>query len=704
MARTIQVAATSQTIYVFIQDSTSTTGAGLAGLAYNTASLTAYYVINGSASVAITLATLASASAAWATGGFKEVDATNCKGLYRLDLPNAALASGASVVVYLQGAASMVPVAEEIQLVAYNPQVASLQANVIQWNSANVASPATAGIPDVNVKNINNVATTSVTTINAVIGTAVALQIDGSGYVKVSNGTGTGQLSITSGVVSSNAVQINAVSTSSVTTISAFIGSTVAFTFDANNYVKTDLVDIAGVAVSATTAQLGTNVVNWNNTVVATPATAGIPDINVKNIAGTASAGTAGYVGLDWGHITAKTTVNDLTNTTILGIDSGGSGGNVNVTQWGGSNIVTPNVSGVPIVDLKYTLGTLSAGTAGYMGIDWSAINAKTSTAILSGTTISTTQVVASVAGNVGGNVVGSVGSVSGNVGGNVVGSVGSVLNLIIRTGTAQAGAAATITLDAGASATNNLYQNEIIYIQSGTGAGQINSIASYVGSTKVATVANNWITNPASDSVFYILSTGIASATTAGGIASAVWNALAASYDTVNTMGALLNAAGAGADPATIAAAVWAELLPGAFTSGEAGYILGTLIQTLLSQLGRSVVMNSQPGSAGTFTVQQGYAYNSTLLNALVFNVTGFPDLTSATITLIDHATGNTLGTAVVTTGGAPPTVQVITVSFTAAQTLALPVGQGTYSLKAVLSSVPLLLSVGPYLVTSQY
>lgn len=74
-----------------------------------------------------------------------------------------------------------------------------------------------------------------------------------------------------------------------------------------------------------------------------------------------------------------------------------------------------------------------------------------------------------------------------------------------IRSGTAQAGAASTITLDAGASATNSLYNGQWISIMSGTGAGQTRLITGYVGSTKVVTVANAWITNPDSSSVFRI-------------------------------------------------------------------------------------------------------------------------------------------------------------------------------------------------------
>lgn len=107
---------TSYTVYVFIQSSAVTTGAGLTGLAFNTASLTAYYVRNRTTASAITLATQ-TAAGAFSSGGFVEVDATNLPGIYRLDLPDAVLASGSDfAVVMLKGAANMAPVALEIQL------------------------------------------------------------------------------------------------------------------------------------------------------------------------------------------------------------------------------------------------------------------------------------------------------------------------------------------------------------------------------------------------------------------------------------------------------------------------------------------------------------------------------------------------------------------------------------------------------------
>lgn len=115
---------TSKTINVFIRDSTSTTGAGLSGLVYNSAGLTAYYCLPLAASAVITLATQ-TVTGAWSTGGFVEIDATNMKGWYRLDLPNASIASGVFSSMHLQGATNMVPCPIELELTAWNNQNAS---------------------------------------------------------------------------------------------------------------------------------------------------------------------------------------------------------------------------------------------------------------------------------------------------------------------------------------------------------------------------------------------------------------------------------------------------------------------------------------------------------------------------------------------------------------------------------------------------
>lgn len=84
-----------------------------------------------------------------------------------------------------------------------------------------------------------------------------------------------------------------------------------------------------------------------------------------------------------------------------------------------------------------------------------------------------------------------------------------------VRSGTAQAGAAGTITLDSGAAAIDDYYNGCIIKTTGGTGGGgtggannQARVITDYVGSTKVATISPNWETNPSSDTTFDVLLT----------------------------------------------------------------------------------------------------------------------------------------------------------------------------------------------------
>lgn len=260
---------TSYVGYVSVDDSSSTIGAKLTGLVFNSGSLTAYYARQGGAATAITLATQ-TATGAYSSGGFVAVDGTNMPGVYRFDIPDAVLASGAdNAVIVLKGATNMVPVHLEIELVAYDPQDA-VRAGLTALPNAN--AEAAGGL--------------------------------------ITRGSGAGQVNQ-----------------------------------DANGRID------------------------------------------------------------------------------------------VNLTAWKGTTAATVNTAGVPVVDTR---------------------------------------------------------------------QVG-------RINTAQAGAGSTITLDAGAVATDNFYNGHSVEIMSGTGAGQGNRvITGYVGSTKVATVAPAWVTNPSSDSVFALMPAGV--------------------------------------------------------------------------------------------------------------------------------------------------------------------------------------------------
>jgi len=57
--------------------------------------------------------------------------------------------------------------------------------------------------------------------------------------------------------------------------------------------------------------------------------------------------------------------------------------------------------------------------------------------------------------------------------------------------------------------------------------------------------------------------------------LAASVWNSLASSFNTVGTMGEIMNNVGAGADP-------WSTIIPGAYTPGQAGHVLGNLLSNI--------------------------------------------------------------------------------------------------------------------------
>jgi len=93
----IKKGTTSKRVMVFIQDSTSTTGAGKTGL--TSASVTCYYCREDDGDVGGTAVSLVSATrGTWTSGGFVEKDATNQPGFYEVGLPNAALVTGADWV------------------------------------------------------------------------------------------------------------------------------------------------------------------------------------------------------------------------------------------------------------------------------------------------------------------------------------------------------------------------------------------------------------------------------------------------------------------------------------------------------------------------------------------------------------------------------------------------------------------------------
>lgn len=420
--------ATSEIWQIFIQDSSSTTGAGITALTNASSGLTAYYHRDtDTTATAITLASMTVGT--FTSSGFKKIDDTNMPGWYQFCPPNAALASGAkSCAFWLGGATNMAPLPIECQLTAVNPDSAT--AFITGVNS--IAPPTNWNLLSVDASgrvDVIKIAGTSQTARD--IGASVLL----------SSGTGTGQLDFTSGVTKANATQwlggtipavsvtgvplvdakyllgtifatpatagvldanaknINNVATTSVTTINANQGTTQPVNFTgtgASALAKSDVVDIAGAAVSASTAQLGVNVVNFGG--AAGTFSSGIPSVNSSQFGGQTVTAGAG--------VTMPATVASTTNitagtiTTVTNLTNAATSGDFTATMKTSLNAATP-------ASVVGAVGSVTGNMGGNV-----------------------TGSVGSVVGAVG-SVTGAVGSVTGNVGGNVVGTVASVVGAV---------------------------------------------------------------------------------------------------------------------------------------------------------------------------------------------------------------------------------------------------------------------------------
>jgi hypothetical protein len=123
----------------------------------------------------------------------------------------------------------------------------------------------------------------------------------------------------------------------------------------------------------------------------------------------------------------------------------------------------------------------------------------------------------------------------------------------LVHSGTAQAGAAGSLTLSAtGAQTTSHAYNGYALVLTGGTGAGQARPITSYNGATLVAAVTPNWTTTPSSDTTYEVrqadlalrvaaLANVVSAQTVAdlpGPIADAVWDEARADHVAAGSYG----------------------------------------------------------------------------------------------------------------------------------------------------------------------
>lgn len=255
--------ATSKTIYVFIGDSASTTGGGKTGLVFNTASLKAYYVRSKAAAVAITLATQ-TVTGAWSSGGFVEVDATNCPGLYRLDMPDAAIAAGVDrCIVQMSGASGMVSVVQRIILRVYDPEDA---VRLGLTALPNAAAGANGGLPV-----LSSSATTlayTVSTVTTVTNQLTAAQIATGVWQDTTAGDFTTALSVGKSIM-------NGVSLGTGLTVARCTLTDTLTTYTGNTVQTGDSFARIGAAGAGLTAIGDTRMANLDATVSSRLATSG---------------------------------------------------------------------------------------------------------------------------------------------------------------------------------------------------------------------------------------------------------------------------------------------------------------------------------------------------------------------------------------------------------------------------------------------
>lgn len=304
--RTIVQGSTNVTIDIFIQDSSSTTGAGLTGLVFNSGSLTCYFREGATATPAqLTLATQ-TVGGAHTDGGFVELDGTNMPGLYRLDLSDT-IVSGTNpyVTIHLKGATNMAPVTSELELTNIDPFDA-VRAGLTAL--PNAAADAAGGLPisDAGGLDLDSRLDADVSSRLAPTVASRTLDITATGAAGIDWANVEGQAtSVNLSSTTTNLVNTTTTNTDQRGTDSALLASSAPTNFsDLSITVTTGLVDITQTAADkawSTAARTVTASTNITSDGVAINTTSGAIDLVTlvtttttnTDMRGTDSAGTA---------------------------------------------------------------------------------------------------------------------------------------------------------------------------------------------------------------------------------------------------------------------------------------------------------------------------------------------------------------------------------------------------------------------------
>lgn len=554
----IKRGATSNILRVFLQDSTVTTGAGKTGLgisstgliistiADNEATATTYTAAGSTIETVTTLGTYAAPTATKCR--FREVDATNFPGVYEIQIADArfAVANSTQLLISVQ-ATGIAPVYTEYQLVAIDlmdtvrlgltalPNVASGSAGAIITSGTGTAQLSTTS-GNVTVGTNNDKTGYSLTQAFPTNFSSLAITAGGAVTAgTVSDKTG---YSLTQAFPSNfSSLAITAGGAVTAGTVSDKTGYSLTQAFPTN---FSSLAITAGGIVTANTTQLAGQTVTAAAGVTFPSSVSSLTAANVwqTDISGYTTAGYAGT------YLKGAGSSGDPWSTAIPGSYGVGTAGYIVGNNLNAS--ITSRMASYtqPTGFLTATFPTTVASTTNITsatGITLAAVT-HTGATIPTVTTVTNAVTAGTVSDKTGYslatsqtfNTTGSVGSVTGAVG-SVTGAVGSVTGNVGGdvSGKVLGGGASSITGDG-------------VRASSVTGA-----VGSVTNAVTVGTINANVITAAsiatnaidadaiAADAVTEIQS-GL-STLTATGVENAVWNATTASHTTAGTYGHLI-------------------------------------------------------------------------------------------------------------------------------------------------------------------
>jgi hypothetical protein len=549
----VQKGATDRSVVVHIMDSTD--GTPETGVVFNTAGIDLWYRREGAVRTAITEVTLAALTTAHADGGFLHVS----DGDYRLDLPDAAFATGANYVDFGGTVTGMIVVGGRVRLVDFN-----LEVNF----STNAAPGASGGLlisgSNAGTTTLGALTVTGATTLTGNVAAAAGVTItqsttNGHGIVTTGNGTGAG-LRVVGGAtgVGLNAVGGGTSGDAILTSATSGHGIVAAGSGTTKHGIH---------ATGGTTTSHGINAVGGGvgHGILATSGTGATGD-GIRGTAASTNGNGVNAVGVGTGAGVLAT--GGTTGHGVSGVGGATSGNGVRATGTAG------NSAAMNLIGQGSAAGLLSTGGATGQGV----------------------------------SMVG--GATSGlGLGISYTAPIGPCAELgILESGTLQSATATTAVLRSATAFADDIVNAATLAITGGTGSGQQRLITDWVSATDTATV-DTWVVTPDNTSLYEVYRTApggtVTTPPTASAIADEVQTRTIAAVTVVNGLAAnTITAAATAADFGTeVGTAVWATTtrqLTGTQAFNVTGDITGNLSGTVGSVTG---AVASVTGAVGSVT-----------------------------------------------------------------------------------------------------